>query len=284
METELDYVRVAKAIRYLEENFRRQPELAEVAAAVAISEYHFQRLFRRWAGVSPKRFLQFLTADYARALLRQSATVLDAAFEAGLSGPGRLHDLLVSVDAVTPGETRRRGAGMTLRYGVHPTPFGPCLIAASDRGICSLSFVEPAERERAVEDLARRWEHARLAEGPAATAPLVERIFGGGGEEPLTLHLRGTNFQIRVWEALLRIPEGTVATYGRVADGVGEPAAVRAVGTAVGRNPVAFLIPCHRVIRNTGAFGGYAWGLTRKRAMLGWEAARRDRVAGGALG
>lgn len=277
----MDYMRVAKAIRYLEENFRRQPELAEVASAMGISEYHFQRLFRRWAGVSPKRFLQFLTADYARALLRQSATVLDAALEAGLSGPGRLHDLLVSVDAVTPGETRRRGEGLTLRHGIHPTPFGPCLLAASDRGVCALSFVEPGGERAAVEELARRWEHALLTSDPAATAPLAERIFGGAGGEPLTLHLRGTNFQIRVWEALLRIPEGAVATYGQVADGVGEPAAVRAVGSAVGRNPLAFLIPCHRVIRSTGAFGGYAWGLTRKRAMLGWEAARRDRMAAG---
>lgn len=281
---EIDYVRVAKAIRYLEENFRRQPELAEVAAAVGISEYHFQRLFRRWAGVSPKRFLQFLTADYARELLRHSATVLDAAFEAGLSGPGRLHDLLVSVDAVTPGETRRRGAGLTLRHGVHPTPFGPCLLAASDRGVCALTFVEPGGERGAVEQLAQRWENARLVADSTTTAPLVERIFAGGEGEPLTLHLRGTNFQIRVWEALLRIPEGAVATYGRVAGEVGEPAAVRAVGTAVGRNPVAFLIPCHRVIRGTGAFGGYAWGLTRKRAMLGWEAARRDRLAAGAAG
>lgn len=272
---DLDYVRVEKAIRYLEENVRRQPGLAEVAGAVGLSEYHFQRLFRRWAGVSPKRFLQYLTAEHARELLHHSRSVLDAAYEAGLSGPGRLHDLLVGVDAATPGEVRRRGAGMTIRYGVHPSPFGGCLIGVTERGICAMSFLEAEGRQDAEREIRARWEAAALVEDPAATAPLVKRIFGSGAPMELpTLHLEGTNFQIRVWEALLRIPPGAVTTYERVAEGIGSPGAVRAVGSAVGRNPIAFLIPCHRVIRKSGELGEYRWGGSRKRAMLGWEAAR----------
>ena len=269
---EIDYVRIEKAIRYLDENFRRQPELTEVAAAVGLSDYHFQRLFRRWAGVSPKRFLQFLTAEYARDLLRDSWTVLDAAYEAGLSGPGRLHDLMVSVDGVTPGEARRRGEGVAIRHGVHPSPFGDFLLATTERGVCALTFLDEAGAEGAIAGVAARWPNATLVPDAAATAPLAERIFDGEGTVPL--HLEGTNFQIRVWEALLRVPGGTVVTYERLAASLGSPGAVRAVGTAVGRNPVAYLIPCHRVIRKTGAFGEYRWGAARKRAMLGWEAAR----------
>jgi AraC family transcriptional regulator of adaptative response/methylated-DNA-[protein]-cysteine methyltransferase len=272
---EIDYARIEKAIRYLDENFRRQPDLSEVAAAVGLSDFHFQRLFSRWAGVSPKRFLQFLTAEYARGLLLDSSTVLDAAFAAGLSGPGRLHDLLVSVDGVTPGETRSRGAGLTIRYGEHPTPFGDCLIAATERGVCAMSFNSPDALPAALGELQERWSSATLVADPAATAPIARGIFGGGDDaEPVRLHLVGTNFQIRVWEALLRIPDGSVVTYEQLAQRVGAPAAARAVGTAVGRNPIAYVIPCHRVIRKTGAFGEYRWGAVRKRAMLGWEAAR----------
>lgn len=272
---ELDYLRVEKAIRFLDDNFRRQPSLGEVAAAVGISEYHFQRLFRRWAGVSPKRFLQFLTADYARALLEQRWTVLDAAYEAGLSGMGRLHDLMVSVEAATPGEVRRRGAGLEIGWGVHPSPFGECLVGVTDRGICALHFLDGREGAEAV--LRERWPRARLLPAPAEAARLVDRIFRGRQEgAPLALHLQGTNFQVRVWEALLRVPAGAATTYEQVAHDAGAAAAVRAVGTAVGANPVAFLIPCHRVIRKTGAFGEYRWGAARKRALLGWEAARRE--------
>ena len=271
---EPDYVRIEKAIRFLDGNFRRQPELAEVAAAVGLSDYHFQRLFRRWAGVSPKRFLQFLTAEYARDLLADSWTVLDAAYEAGLSGPGRLHDLMVTVDGVTPGEARRGGEGVSIRHGVHPSPFGDFLLAATDRGVCALTFLDDEGLDAALEGVAARWPGAGLHEDPASTAPLAERIFAGGERVPL--HLEGTNFQIRVWEALLRVPGGTVVTYERIAASLGSPGAVRAVGTAVGRNPIAYAIPCHRVIRKTGAFGEYRWGAARKRAMLGWEAARRS--------
>ena len=279
---EIDYRRIEKAIRYLEENFRRQPELSEVAAAVGLSDYHFQRLFRRWAGVSPKRFVQFLTADYARALLLDSWTVLDAAYEAGLSGPGRLHDLLLSVDGVTPGEARRRGEGVTIRHGVHDSPFGPALLAATDRGICALHFLEEEGPAPALADLADRWTGATIVEDSAATAPLAERAFSPAPDgAPLSLHLSGTNFQVKVWEALLRVPSGALTSYEQLAGRVGAPAAVRAVGTAVGRNPIAFLIPCHRVIRKTGAFGEYRWGPARKRAILGWEAARRYGCNGG---
>jgi AraC family transcriptional regulator, regulatory protein of adaptative response / methylated-DNA-[protein]-cysteine methyltransferase len=271
---ELDYARIEKAIRYLDENFRRQPALAEVAAAVGLSDYHFQRLFRRWAGVSPKRFLQFLTAEYARDLLRESWTVLDTAYEAGLSGPGRLHDLLVGVDGVTPGEARRLGAGVVIRHGVHPSPFGDFLLAATDRGVCALTFLDEGGRERALAGVAARWPNATLREDRASTLPLAEKIFAGADGERVPLHLEGTNFQIRVWEALLRVPGGSVVTYEQIATSLGSPRAVRAVGTAVGRNPIAYAIPCHRVIRKTGAFGEYRWGAARKRAILGWEAAR----------
>ena len=272
MESELDYARIEKAIRYLDENFRRQPELTEVAAAVGLSDYHFQRLFRRWAGVSPKRFLQFLTAEYARDLLRDSWTVLDAAYQAGLSGPGRLHDLMVSVDGVTPGEARRGGEGVVIRHGVHASPFGAFLLAATERGVCALTFLDEGGRDAALEGVAGRWPNATLLQDAAATGPLAERIFGAEG--PVPLHLEGTNFQIRVWEALLGVPGGTVVTYEQIATSLGSPGAVRAVGTAVGRNPIAYVIPCHRVIRKTGAFGEYRWGAARKRAILGWEAAR----------
>ena len=269
---EPDYARIEKAIHFLDENFRRQPELTEVAAAVGLSDYHFQRLFRRWAGVTPKRFLQFLTAEYARGLLEESWTVLDAAYEAGLSGPGRLHDLMVSVDGVTPGEARRGGAGVDIRYGVHPSPFGDFLLASTHRGVCALTFLDEPGVAAALAGVSARWPNAVLREEPAATAPLAARIFAGG--ETVPLHVEGTNFQIRVWEALLRVPGGSVVTYEQLASSLGSPGAVRAVGTAVGRNPIAYAIPCHRVIRKTGAFGQYRWGSARKRAMLGWEAAR----------
>lgn len=279
-----DYVRVEKAIRYLEENFRRQPTLEEVARATGLSEYHFQRLFRRWVGVSPKRFLQYLTAGHARDLLERQRTVLDAAYEVGLSGAGRLHDLMVGVDAVTPGEVRRLGAGLVVRYGLHDTPFGEGLIAVTERGICGMSFLEERGEDGALEELRARWPEATLVEDPAATGPLVGRIFEAGAPDTrLPLLLRGTNFQVKVWEALLRIPAGAVATYEEVAELAGAPGAARAVGTAVGRNPVAYLIPCHRVIRKSGVFGDYRWGATRKRAILGWEAARRGGAAREAL-
>jgi len=270
-----DYERVARAIEYLDTHFDQQPELGEVARHTGLSEFHFQRLFRRWAGISPKRFLQFLTADSARERLRVSASVLDAAFDAGLSGPGRLHDLLVSVYAATPGEIKQGGEGLTIRYGRHASPFGDCLLAATDRGICGLAFLDgPGDRE--LERIREQWPRASFIEKPRETARLASAVFHRGGKAtaPLALHLSGTNFQLRVWEALLRIPAGAVASYEQVAASVCSTKAARAVGAAVAANPVAFLIPCHRVIKKMGAFGGYHWGTTRKKALLAWEAAQ----------
>ena len=275
-----DYARIEKAILYIDGNFRGQPDLKELARNTGLSEYHFHRLFTRWAGISPKRFLQFLTAEYARGLLRESRNVLDAAYGAGLSGPGRLHDLIVNVYAVTPGELKEEGAGITIRYGVHPSPFGDCLLAITDKGICALAFLPGRSKGEAVEELRTRWGNANLVLNPKVTKSVAERIFvpsRRGGAPPLNVIVRGTNFQVKVWEALLRIPPGCAASYEEIAARIGARKAVRAVGSAIARNPVAFLIPCHRVIRKTGAFGEYGWGPARKKAMLAWEAATSGR-------
>ena len=270
------YPIIEKALLFLDANAQARPSLADVAASVGMSEFHFQRLFTRWAGVSPKRFLQFQTLEHAKQLLREPRSLLDVTYEAGLSSPGRLHDLFVSVDAVTPGEFKRGGEGLTIDFGRHESPFGECLIAVTERGVCALAFA--SEDGDVLEDLRARWPNAVLREQSAATAWYARRIFGGletsVHEAPLRLHLRGTNFQLKVWEALLRFPAGGVTTYEQIATAIGSPSATRAVGAAVGANPVAYLIPCHRVIRKTGAFGNYRWGPARKRAMLGWEAAR----------
>lgn len=284
-----DYLKIEKAIRYLDDNFQDQPELNEIAQFVGLSQFHFQRLFRRWVGISPKRFLQFLTVDYARGLLERSTPVLDAAFEAGLSGPSRLHDLFIVSEAVTPGDVRRGGAGIVIRHGVHDSPFGPCSIGLTERGLCWLSFgpAEARDDRWALERLAARWPHAEVVADPAATADLARRIFAPGETgEPITVHLRGTNFQLRVWEALLRIPPAHVTSYEEVARRAGNDRAVRAAASAVARNPVTFVVPCHRVIRKTGPFHNYAGGPHRKQAILGWEQARfgegRDEVASAA--
>jgi AraC family transcriptional regulator of adaptative response/methylated-DNA-[protein]-cysteine methyltransferase len=271
-----DAARVERAIRYIEEHRHGQPDLAQVAAASGLSEYHFQRLFKRWAGVSPKRFLQYLTAEHARALLGRSRTVLDTALDTGLSGPSRLHDLTVNAHALSPGEIRRRGEGISIRYGFHPSPFGECLLMETKRGITALAFVTDAGREHALNDLSGRWPKAALTGDDRATRATAKRVFAGSGE--LALDVRGTNFQVRVWEALLRVPEGTLTTYSGLAHGIGMPGAARAVGSAVAANPISLLIPCHRVIRSTGSFGNYRWGAARKQAMVGWEAARRERA------
>lgn len=262
------YRLMEQAIQYIEANVQRQPELEEIAAAIGLSEYHFQRVFTRWAGISPKRFLQFLTREHAKQLLDKSESLLTATHQVGLSSLGRLHDLFVTTEAVTPGQYKTRGAGLVIRYGIHPTPFGKCLIATTERGICHLGFVDGSEG-RGIDTLVQHWKHADLTEDYAATAPLVTRIFSTGmPDSPLKLHLQGTNFQIKVWEALLNIPAGTVTTYERIAMQIGKPSAARAVGTAVGDNPIAYLIPCHRVIRKSGEFGNYLYGSARKKAML----------------
>lgn len=272
-----DYQRIEQAIRFLSENFRQQPSLAQVAARVGLSEFHFQRLFRRWAGVSPKRFLQFLTAEYARSVLQASGSVLEAAWESGLSGGGRLHDLTVALHAATPGEIKSHGAGLTIRYGFHPTPFGEALIAATARGICALAFLQ-GSREEVLSKVRPPWKNAAFVPDQKATGALAERLFSREQQSgvPLVLHVQGTNFQIKVWQALLCLPAGSAATYGDIAAAIGTPGAARAVGSAIGQNPVAWLIPCHRVIRKTGILGEYRWGAMRKKAMLGWEAAQEE--------
>ncbi len=282
-----DFKRVVEAIRYIDAHRLDQPGLDQVAAAVNLSPFHFQRLFTRWAGVSPKRYLGFLTLAHARRMLDGSASILDAALDAGLSGPSRLHDLFVSFEAVTPGEAKRQGADLIIRYGVHPSPFGPCLLGLTDRGVCRLTFLDAdadACDEAAQADLARHWPAAALIPAEAETAPYVRRLFLGrnGDDTPLRLHIRGTNFQIKVWEALLNLPQGKLITYSDLARAVGHPRAARAVGNAMNANPVAFCIPCHSVIpvlRGTLDFGDYATGPDRRRAIIAWDAARAEGVA-----
>ena len=279
-----DYARIEKALAFIEQNIEQRPGLVEAARSAGLSEFHFQRIFSRMVGISPKRYEQYLTKEAAKRLLQRSVSLLDASYEAGLSGPGRLHDLFVSCEAVTPGEYKSGGEGLEIRYGYHSTPFGECLIAVTGRGVCGLSFVPPRGRVPALESLAKEWRNAQIAEDAAGTKRMVQRIFSGSGlgeraaEGPLPLLLRGTNFQLKVWEALLAIPAGSVTTYAAIARRIGSQGSARAVGTAVGRNPIAYLIPCHRVIRGTGELGGYRWGAGRKRLILACEAERSDQA------
>jgi len=270
-----DYLRIEQAILYLENHYKDQPSLEEVAASIGLSEFHFQRIFTRWAGISPKRFLQFLTKESAKDLLERSENLLDATYQVGLSSLGRLHDLFVTTEAVTPGEYKSRGAGLTIRYGIHPTPFGKCLIGVTERGICHLGFVQTSEGD-AIDALVSDWQEAKMIEDHRTTAPLIAPIFilNMREQSPLHLHLRGTNFQLKVWEALLNVPTGAATTYEGLAAQIGQPKASRAVGSAVGHNPIAVLIPCHRVIRKLGEFGNYRYGAARKMALLGWEHAQ----------
>jgi AraC family transcriptional regulator of adaptative response/methylated-DNA-[protein]-cysteine methyltransferase len=270
-----DYRRVEHAIEYLEKHFHRQPSLSEIGAAVGLSEYHFQRLFSRWVGISPKRFLQYLTKEYAKKLITDSENILDVTFDAGLSSPGRLHDLFVTCEAMTPGQVKTRGSGVRLIYGIHPSPFGECLLAATERGICALRFLRDANPDDLADWLQQQWPRAMLRHEPDETLLLQRRVFDFSSDQPpapVHLYVQGTNFQIKVWEALLKIPLGRAVAYEDIARHIGMPRAARAVGNAVGRNPIPFLIPCHRVIRKVGDFGNYGEGPARKKAMLGWEA------------
>ncbi|HTZ17203.1 MAG TPA: methylated-DNA--[protein]-cysteine S-methyltransferase [Dissulfurispiraceae bacterium] len=267
-----DYELIERAILFMEKNFLRQPGLKETARAAGLSEHHFQRLFKRWAGISPKRFLQFVTSVHAKELLKGTANLLDIAYASGLSGSGRLHDLIVNTDAVTPGDFRRRGDALTIHYGFHPSPFGECFIAITGRGICCLEFAENEDRQTAVTDLKKQWPHADIIADQKATSSYIRKIFGTTTRGCVPLHVKGTNFQIKVWEALLKIPDGVVVSYEMLAASIGKPSATRAVANAVAHNPIAFLIPCHRVIRKTGDVGGYHWGSIRKTAILLWEA------------
>ncbi|MBZ4690778.1 MAG: DNA-O6-methylguanine--protein-cysteine S-methyltransferase / Transcriptional regulator Ada [Cereibacter sp.] len=251
--------------------------LDDLAGQMGMSPAHFQRVFSQWVGVSPKRYQQYLTLDHARRLLAERFTVLDASLATGLSGSGRLHDLFLRWEAMSPGDYARAGAGLTIRWGYFASPFGETLVMATDRGICGMGFTEEMGRAAATADLCERWPKAVFVEDAGAVAPLVEGAFGGGAA---ALHMIGAPFQIKVWEALLRVPSGHVTSYSQIAGAIGHPTAVRAVGTAVGRNPVSWLIPCHRALRKSGGLGGYHWGLPVKRAMLAWEAARADVTEG----
>ena len=271
-----DYERVAQAIQFLDRNYLAQPSLKEVAESIGLSEYHFQRLFTHWAGISPKRFLQFLTKEHAKKMLEDSASLLETSYASGLSGPGRLHDLFVVTEAITPGEYKTRGQGLQIIYNFHPSPFGECLVAKTDRGICYLAFVENQDHTRALQEVVARWPNAKIEQDREHDDELIGPIFFrqvSRSTEPIYLHLQGTNFQLKIWEALLAIPNGYVVTYENLACMVGAPGSARAVGNAVGRNPVPVLIPCHRVIRKIGEFGKYRYGSTRKKALLGWESA-----------
>ena len=272
-----DYERVCRAIAFVSQTWQEQPSLEAVADHARLSPAHFQRLFKRWAGISPKAFLQAVTLDHARALLRDSGSVLDVAYEVGLSSSGRLHDLFIDHEAMTPGEYKHRGEGINMIYGFHDCPFGRALIMATPRGISGLAFADGPEEERAaLDDMTARWPAARYREDPVTTERYNNRIFAPEQwqpDDPLKVVLIGTDFEIRVWQTLLRIPFAQAVTYSDIANKLNAPKASRAVGSAVGRNPISFVVPCHRVLRKGGGLGGYHWGITRKQAIIGWEAA-----------
>ncbi len=273
---QIDYNRIERAIRFIEENFQNQPSLKEIADHVALSEFHFNRLFSKWAGTSPQRFMRFLTKEFAKEKLTQSDNLLDATFESGLSSTSRLHDLFVSYEAMTPAEFKSRGEGLTIHYGIHETPFGECLIAVTGRGITDLRFLENEDKEEVIEQLKEDFAKAEIISDNKFTRPFIQQIFyeTGNNDTPVTLLLRGTNFQIKVWEALLKIPFGQMVSYNTIAQAIGSPNAHRAVGTAIGSNRLGYIIPCHRVLQKVGGIGGYRWGTTRKKAILGWEMVR----------
>ncbi|MGS3141697.1 bifunctional transcriptional activator/DNA repair enzyme AdaA [Aeromonas sanarellii] len=273
-----DYARIADAIRFIASQVARQPTLDEIAAHVHLSPFHFQRLFSRWAGVTPKRYLQVLTLERAKALLQESRPLLEVADTLGLSSGSRLYDHFVQLEAVTPGEYKQRGAGLIIDHGVHDTPFGQAFVALTPRGVCNFSFLDDQAPEAPLAALAQRWSAAELREAPSRTQGVIHTMFDGSKtpDRPISLHVSGTNFQISVWRALLQIPPARVVSYTQVASAVGNPKAARAVGLAVGANPVALMIPCHRVIQQNGKLGGYHWGETRKQAIHAWEAARYE--------
>ncbi|AFL54494.1 AraC family transcriptional regulator of adaptative response/methylated-DNA-[protein]-cysteine methyltransferase [Sinorhizobium fredii] len=273
-----DYDTVRHVIEMLTEDYRDQPSLETIARRLRQSPTQLQKVFTRWAGLSPKAFLQAVTLDHAKRLLRQEdMPLLETSIEVGLSGPGRLHDLFVTHEAMSPGEWKARGTGLTIRYGFHPSPFGTALVMVTDRGLAGLAFADAGEERASFEDMSRRWPNATYREDSAATARYAARIFNPErwcADEPLNIVLIGSDFQIRVWQALLNIPLGKATTYSKIAGEIGQPTASRAVGAAVGRNPISFVVPCHRALGKGGELTGYHWGLTRKRAILGWEAGK----------
>ena len=268
-----DYPLVKQAIEFISTRWRDQPSVETIAEHVGLSPSHFQHVFKRWAGLTPKAFLQAITIERARDLLRQSASVLDAAYDVGLSGPSRLHDLFVTHEAMTPGDYRRDD--LVLRYGYHPSPFGEAIVVAAPRGLAGLGFVDDGDREAALADMRRRWPRAQLVADETGTAQLAAQAFDPAhwrAETPLRVVMIGTDFEVRVWETLLKVPIGAATTYSDIARHIGKPKAARAVGAAVGRNPISFVVPCHRVLGRSGALTGYHWGLARKQAIIGWEA------------
>lgn len=271
-----DYFIVAEVLNYLEENFKEQPELDSIAGYVNLSPFHIQKVFRRWVGISPKKFIQFLTLGNIKRILDESRSVLDATYESGLSSPGRTHDLFVSVEAVTPGEYKQKGQGLDIYYAYHDSPFGYALIAVTDRGICGLSFHDTKDDQSGIEYLRKKWDNAELSEDIEKTGFYYNQIFGNSSIQTNTkipIFLRGTKFQLKVWEALLKIPVGQLYSYHDIARIIESPQANRAVGSAIRVNPISYLIPCHRVIKNMGIVGNYHWGSERKQAIIGWEAA-----------
>jgi AraC family transcriptional regulator of adaptative response/methylated-DNA-[protein]-cysteine methyltransferase len=272
-----DYVVVRRAVAFISERWRAQPDVEAIAHACGVTPDELYYLFRRWAGLTPKEFVAALTLDHARKLLRDAASVLDAAYEVGLSGPGRLHDLFVTHEAMSPGEWKSGGEGLWLTYGFHPSPFGIALVIATERGLAGLAFADPGEETGALDDMRGRWPRAQFREDAACTAPFARRIFDPAlwrRDRPLRVVMIGTDFEVRVWETLLKIPMGLATTYSDIATKIRAPRAARAVGAAVGKNPISFVVPCHRVLGKGGDLTGYHWGLTRKRAMLGWEAGK----------
>lgn len=275
METNINYQRIEQAIKYLEENFQRQPELDEVAEKVHLSPFHFQRIFTDWAGISPKRFLQYLTVDFLKSKLQESRNIVEAAESAGLSSQSRVYDLFTTLEAVTPQEYKLKGSGIRVEYGFHDTPFGTVLIGVTDRGICWLSFINIGDEPKAeMEKMKEHWHNSVFHQDQSLTADFVDRIFGQKGQGKIHVLVKGTNFQVKVWEALLRLPMGTVTTYQGIAEQIKNPKAMQAVGSAVGSNHIAYLIPCHRVIRKDGIFGEYRWSAARKKSIIGWEMAK----------
>lgn len=277
MSTDLNYERIAKAIGYLEENFKLQPDLDAVAEKVHLSPFHFQRLFTEWAGISPKRFLQFLTVDYLKEKLYESRNLIQAAEAAGLSSQSRVYDLFTTLEAVTPQEYKESGGGLRIEYGLHETPFGNAVIGVTERGICWLSFVPIGEEPRVeVDQMKQHWHNSIFYQNQVLTFSFIQKIFSSHPEKNQKLHLlvKGTNFQVKVWQALLKLPLGTVTTYQDIAEQINNPKAMQAVGSAVGANHVAYLIPCHRVIRKDGVLGDYRWQSSRKKSIIGWEMAK----------
>ena len=274
-EQNINYYRIEQAIIFLEENFQRQPDLDEVAEKVHLSPFHFQRLFTEWAGISPKRFLQFLTVDFLKQKLHETKNLNEAAEFAGLSSQSRVYDLFTTLEAVTPQEYKKQGAGIRIDYGLHETRFGQCLIGITDRGVCWLSFITDVDPKNDVESMKSHWHNSVFHQNQEKTSAVIEQIFSATPKSRLHLFVKGTNFQIKVWDALLKIPTGSVTTYQGIAEKVNSPRAMQAVGSAVGSNHIAYLIPCHRVIRKDGILGEYRWSATRKKSMIGWEMAKQ---------